>query len=120
MFEIPEPPPIISKIDNRSSIESGSGITIDPKPPKSATNKLQQQYQQSHSSIIFEHENASNAHEPSTNEMTSTDVKSAINNLKNIIQKQQSVSIEIHLIFLRRKKKYRKILFKNLLPVSSH
>lgn len=87
LLEIPEPPTIVSKIDNRSSIGSGSAITTELKATKSATNKSQHQYQQSQSSIIYENENV---HEHI--ETASTDVKSAINNLKNIIQKLQSVN----------------------------
>lgn len=100
LLEIPEPPTIVSKTDNRSSIGSGSAITTEPKMSTTttaatktpmATNKIQHPtYQQSQSSIIYENDQISNAHEPS--EMASiVNGNSSINNLKNCIQKLQSV-----------------------------
>ncbi|XP_055310223.1 uncharacterized protein LOC129573573 [Sitodiplosis mosellana] len=96
LFEIPEPPTIISKNDNRFSIGSGSAIMSEAKvsatktanPNKAPPPPLQQQsyHQYSHSSIIFENDHDSNrpAHIPSAN---SNEEKSCINNLKNIIHK---------------------------------
>lgn len=98
LLEIPEPPTIVSKTDNRSSIGSGSAITSEPKASTKITlNKSQQQYQPSQSSIMFEmNDNASNAHDPI--ETASTDEKSSINHLKNIVHKLQTVNY--HLVFL--------------------
>lgn len=112
LLEIPEPPTIVSKTDNRSSIGSGSAITTEPKmsitttaaagkKTPMVTNKMQQHptYQQSHSSIIFENDQMSNVNEPS--EMASIlNGNSSMNNLKNCIQKLQSV-IAFHAFSLR-------------------
>lgn len=91
LFEIPEPPTVISKIDNRSSIGSGSAITTDPKisTAKIASNKLQPQYVQSQSSVCFENDNMSNM-ELSVR-VASNEEKTSINNLKNMIHKLQTV-----------------------------
>lgn len=91
LLEIPEPPTIASKIDNRSSIGSCSAITSEPKASttKMAANKSHHPYQQSQSSIMFEHDNE---------QIESMDGKSAINNLKNIIQKLQSVRIYLEFV----------------------
>lgn len=101
LLEIPEPPTIVSKIDNRSSIGSGSGITTEPKitTPTAATAAIKTNathkahpstYQQSHSLIIYENDHCSNANE--SIEMASIlNGNSSINNFKNCIQKLQSV-----------------------------
>lgn len=114
LLEIPEPPTIVGKADNRSSIGSGSVITsIGPKvsSTKDISNKSQQQLQQHHhhqqhdhhqysqsqSSIAFENENMSNIQ--ATIETASTaDVKTVINHLKNCIQKLQCVNLPMIII----------------------
>lgn len=106
MLEIPEPPTIVSKTDNRSSIGSGSAITTEPKMSTTttaatktmATNKIQHPtYQQSHSSIIFENDQVSNANEPIEMSASIINGNSSMNNLKNCIQKLQSVSLILSL-----------------------
>lgn len=109
LLEIPEPPTIVSKTDNRSSIGSGSAITTEPKmsitatKTPMATNKVQSHpatYQPSHSSIIFENDQISNVNEPS--EMASImNGNSSINNLKNCIQKLQSVNCKFMKFFFQ-------------------
>lgn len=95
LFEIPEPPTIISKNDNRSSIGSGSAILCDTKVSSakmSDPNKVpQQQYHQcGHSSIIFESDQDLNrqVHISRAN----ADEDKSCNNLKNIIHKLEIVS----------------------------
>lgn len=58
---------------------------------KSSSNKSQHPYQQSQSSIMCEHDNEA---------VESTDGKSAINNLKNIIQKLQTVNFNTTFVLL--------------------
>lgn len=99
LLEIPEPPTIreestptiVRKDDNRSSVGSGSANTNDEKAStmKTASNKSQPQYQHSQSSIICENHNVSNRHVT----LESTEEKSCINNLKNIIHKLNIVII---------------------------
>lgn len=91
LLEIPEPPTIVSKNDNRSSIGSGSAITTDPKisTMKIASNKSQNPLHQSQSSVVFENDNMSNA-ELSIQIASNMD-KSSVNNLKNMLHKLQSV-----------------------------
>lgn len=63
-----------------------------------ATNKIQHPtYQQSHSSIIFENDQVSNANEPIEMSASIINGNSSINNLKNCIQKLQSVSLILSL-----------------------
>lgn len=125
LLEIPEPPTIVSKTDNRSSIGSGSAITTEPKMSTTTTaatkapmptNKIQHPiYQPSHSSIIFENDQISNVNEPS--EMASIiNGNSSINNLKNCIQKLQSV-IEFHdfLVFNHQIQKHFRMEIKHII-----
>lgn len=58
---------------------------------KSASNKSQNPYQQSQSSVIFENDNVSNV--DLSVQVASNEEKSYINNLKNMIQKLQTVLI---------------------------
>lgn len=91
LFEIPEPPTIISKID-RSSIESGSAITTDLKTGTKATSShAQPLYQQSQSSITYENNNVPNAQDHTP--CKSSEEKSCINDLKNIIHKLERVIV---------------------------
>lgn len=96
LFEIPEPPTIISKNDHRSSIGSGSAILCEAKVSSAKMvdpNKIpQQQYHQcSHSSIIFENDQDLNRQSHISSANTNED-KSCINNLNNIIHKLEIVS----------------------------
>lgn len=78
LLEIPEPPTMMSKIDNRSSCESGSAITSAGQRQinKSGSDlqlrhHKQHQYQHSQSSLLNENENILNLQEEghvSTNE----------------------------------------------------
>lgn len=93
LFEIPEPPTIINKNDNRSSIGSGSAITTDPKTGTKATSNKSQsliQYQQSQSSITYENNNVPNAQDQLPSR--SSEEKSCTNDLKNIIHKLERVN----------------------------
>lgn len=58
---------------------------------KTASNKSQNPYQQSQSSVIFENDNVSNV--DLSVQVASNEEKSYINNLKNMIQKLQTVLI---------------------------
>lgn len=58
---------------------------------KTASNKSQNPYQQSQSSVIFENDNISNV--DLSVQVASNEEKSYINNLKNMIQKLQTVLI---------------------------
>lgn len=58
---------------------------------KTASNKSQNPYQQSQSSVIFENDNVSNV--DLSVQVASNEEKSYINNLKNMIQKLQTVHI---------------------------
>lgn len=91
LFEIPEPPTIVSKNDNRSSIGSGSAITTDPKPEtKAIANKSPAPYQQSQSSIAYENDTLPNAQDSMPSR--SHEEKSCINHMKNVIQKLERVN----------------------------
>lgn len=87
LLALPEPPTVICKNDNRSSLSSGSVIASDPKASvatENSFNKSQNPYQQEQSSTIFENIQTQE-------ENTSPDEKSCMNNLKNIIHKLESV-----------------------------
>lgn len=58
---------------------------------KTASNKSQNPYQQSQSSVIFENDNVSNV--DLSVQVASNEEKSYINNLKNMIQKLETVLI---------------------------
>lgn len=91
LFEIPEPPTVVTKNDNRSSIGSGSAITTEPKPEtKAIDNKSQTHYQQSQSSTMYENDALPNAQDSMPSR--SHEEKSCINHMKNVIQKLERVN----------------------------
>lgn len=93
LLEIPEPPPITSKLDTRSG--NTSAITSADRRQQTTGKsgcKSQQHYQcpQSQSSTIFEIDDASNL--PDTGQTASMDEKSSVNDLKNTIEKLENVN----------------------------
>lgn len=91
LLEIPEPPTVMSKIDNRSSCESGSAITSAGRRQlnksgidlQSRHNK-QHQYQHSQSSVLNENENVSNLQDEGNMSMNEDSV--CVNEQKSIKQ----------------------------------
>lgn len=100
LLEIPEPPEINSKIENRSNC--GFSVTDRKQLNAKATYKSsghqqhqqhqhQHQYPQSQSSTILENDNESNALETIIGTSVSMEDKSTLNDLKNTIQKLENV-----------------------------
>lgn len=87
LLEIPEPPTLVSKIDNRSSCGSGSGITSGGRKqsPTKSTSEIQYRHkpQQSQSSMINEIDEGTQSTEE---KITANDPKNSTQKLPNVIQ----------------------------------
>lgn len=95
LLEIPEPPTVNSKMDNRSSCGSGSMIVSGERKQLTSAKpmqckSMQQQHHHHHCHLSTQIENASHLND--TIQTASTDGKVSMNDLRNTIQKLENVN----------------------------